>query len=146
MSLIFLMKKLRNLVAGGIKAWVIQETLVTWSKKPLILFSFLFEHDDELLVWFKYMIKYIHISEADTRGAQLASTSPPTHSFRLSKFFFFWTISITCYYYYYYYSYYYYYYYKYYDYTEFLMISFQLVPHPLYSHHRLFIHFEIFNP
>ena len=35
------------------------------------------------------MIKYIHISEADTRGAQLASTSPPpTHSFRLSKFFF----------------------------------------------------------
>ena len=41
---------------------------------------------------------------------------------------------------------YYYYYYNYYDYTVLSMISFKMVPHPLYSHHRPFIQFEIFNP
>ena len=39
--------------------------------------------------------------------------------------FFFWTISIICYY-----------YYNYYDYTVLSMMSFKMVPHPVYSHHR----------
>ena len=29
------MKKLRNLQAGGVKTWLMQEALVTWSKKSL---------------------------------------------------------------------------------------------------------------
>ena len=35
MSLAFWMKKLRNKRAGGVKAWLMSEALVTWSKKPL---------------------------------------------------------------------------------------------------------------
>ena len=46
------------------------EVLVTWRKKLLILFmrhnqiiyiQFLFQHGDVLLVWVKYIIKYVHI-------------------------------------------------------------------------------------
>ena len=37
MSLIFKMKKLTNLRTGGVKAWLMQEALVTWNKKPSII-------------------------------------------------------------------------------------------------------------
>ena len=29
------MKKFSNLQAGGVKTWLIQESLATWNKKPL---------------------------------------------------------------------------------------------------------------
>ena len=29
------MKKLRNIQAGGVKTWLVQEAKATWSKKPL---------------------------------------------------------------------------------------------------------------
>ena len=58
------MKKLRNLQAGGVKTLLMQEALVTWSKKYSnvvyeayidYIFSFPFQHGDVLLVWVKYM-------------------------------------------------------------------------------------------
>ena len=66
------MKKLSNLQAVGVKIWLMQEALPTWSKKTLniayevetdYIFSFSFGHGDVLLVWVIYMVKvkYIHL-------------------------------------------------------------------------------------
>ena len=61
------MKKLSNLEAGGVKTWLMQEALATWSKKHLnivyevytdYIFSFSFGHGDVLLVWVIYMVKF----------------------------------------------------------------------------------------
>ena len=81
--------------------------------------------------------------EADTRvvrrGCGRGGQSALAPFFSSKKVFFFWTITIACYYRYYH-------YYYYYDYTVLSMISFKMVPYfILYSHQRPFVHFEIFN-
>ena len=64
------MKKLSNLQAVGVKIWLMQEALPTWSKKTLniayevetdYIFSFSFGHGDVLLVWVIYMVKVNYV-------------------------------------------------------------------------------------